>query len=259
MKKLLLLLMATLAILSCKRDDLDHSCETFFATPAEIVITDRYTENGWQDYEIDTICAAPSGLTPTFLTRRKYDEVRWLVNYDSNYTRNTPTFSLGFKPGIYTVKCIGTKRFHNNTCNKPDVHIDTISRKFISIKGFLYAHGNFNGFSSEYNKDIGFSYLSYSPDGSSSFAWLNFPRQDNLPKMSGTPAFSIGSVASSDSSEMTMYNTDTTVICKFNYYYNTKTYKININYYYDTTTRPNWVQKYSRSKTFNFTGYKIKL
>jgi hypothetical protein len=133
MKYLLLIFLALpFVFVSCKDDP--SECETFTSTKGEIQFWQPAGRSGKRltvQAENNSVFAG----TVIFKLNKQYDEVRWLINRDSNYTYTTKEVTLGFNNPLrtYTVSAIGTKFINSKECGNK-TYIDTITSSFRTFK-----------------------------------------------------------------------------------------------------------------------------
>jgi hypothetical protein len=129
---ILIILILPFVFVSCK--DEPSECETFTSTKAEIQFWQPAGRSGKRltvQAENNSVFAG----TVIFKLNKQYDEVRWLINRDSNYTYNTKEVTLGFSNPLrtYTVTAIGTKFINSKECGNK-TYIDTITSSFRTFK-----------------------------------------------------------------------------------------------------------------------------
>lgn len=125
---LLFFLVIPFVLVSCK--DEPSECETFTSTKGEIQFWQPAGKSGNRitvQAENNSVFAG----TVIFKLNKQYDEVRWLINRDSNYTYNTKEVTLGFSNPLrtYSVKAIGTKYFSSKECGNLS-YKDTLNSSF---------------------------------------------------------------------------------------------------------------------------------
>ncbi len=138
---LLLLITIPFFFTACREDEGPSDCETFKNTKGEIQL--------WQPAgQKETILVQAEGNnviagTVVFKLNKQYDEVKWLINNDSNYNYTTKEVSLRFSNPLrtYTVTAIGTKYFSSKQCGSIKL-IDTLNTSFrthrvVSATGLL--------------------------------------------------------------------------------------------------------------------------
>lgn len=128
--KYLLLIFLTIPFLftACREDDGPSDCESFKNTKGEIQL--------WQPAgrkEIVLVQAENNNVitgTVVFKLNKQYDEIRWLINNDSNFTYTTKEVTLRFQPlSTFTVSAIGIRYFDNKNCGKVSF-VDTLNSSF---------------------------------------------------------------------------------------------------------------------------------
>jgi hypothetical protein len=129
MKNLLLIFLAlSFLFTACRENDGPSDCETFKNTKGEIQLWQPAGKN-----ETILVQAENNNVitgTVVFKLNKQYDEIRWLINNDSNYTYTTKEVSLSFPPlRTFTVSAIGIKYFDNKDCGKVSF-VDTLNSSF---------------------------------------------------------------------------------------------------------------------------------
>jgi hypothetical protein len=119
---------------ACREDDGPSDCETFRNTKGEIQLWQPAgrKETILVQAESNNVIAATSII---FKLNKDYDNVRWLINNDSNYTYTTKEVTLRFNNPLrtYTVSAIGTKYFSSKECGTIKL-MDTLNSSFRTFR-----------------------------------------------------------------------------------------------------------------------------